>query len=101
MIAILQLIGLVVSFAVAGWARLKLKSRWVKVLFFFVAVIAGNVVYLGLGVIWAMADPATLHATARAVGLNGWQVLGSTIAAAFAGLVFPLVDGMRRVRKSK
>lgn len=56
MIAILQFIGLVVSFAVAGWARLKLKSRWVKVLFFFVAVIAGNVVYLGLGVIWAMAD---------------------------------------------
>lgn len=100
MISILSFLGTAVAFAVAGWARLKLKSVWVKVLFFFVAVIAGNVVYLGLGIAWALTNTATVHAVAQDVGRNGWGVLASTIVGAIVGLVSSLPDRFRLLRKS-
>jgi membrane associated rhomboid family serine protease len=96
LISILEFIGLVTAFAVAAWARRKFKSMWPKVLFFFVAVVAGNVVYFVLGVIcaiWASAD-------AHAIGVNGWEAFGATIVGAMAGLLSSLSDRFRTVRKS-
>ena len=99
MITFLQFIGLVAAFVVASWARLKFQNLWVRVLFFFIAVIAGNVVYLVLGLIWASANPAT-NDIARTIGQNGWVVFGSTIVGAIVGLASSLSDQFRTTRKT-
>jgi membrane protein implicated in regulation of membrane protease activity len=95
----LQFIGGLVSFLIATWARRKFISPWAKVLLFFVALIAGNIVYLALGIIWALWDPDTASANARAVGMGGWGTLGSTLVAALVGLLTPLGDRFMRGRK--
>ena len=92
MIASLQFIGLVVAFVVGAWARRKFKNPWVKVVFFFVAVIAGNLVYVVLGIAWALANPETLHAVAYEIGHKGWEVLGSTVVGALVGLLTSFAD---------
>jgi biotin transporter BioY len=100
MIAALEFIGLVVAFVVAAWARRKFKSIWAKVLFFFVAAIAGNLTYVTLGVAWALMNPETSHAVAREVGRDGWEVLGSTVGGALVGLLTSFADRFRTARKS-
>jgi hypothetical protein len=92
MIATLQFIALVVTFVVAAWTRRKFKSIWAKVLFFFVAVIAGNLIYLVVGIAWALTNPATSHAVAQEIGRNGWGVLGSTVVGALVGLLTSFGD---------
>jgi hypothetical protein len=100
MIPFLEFIGLVAAFVVASWARLKFQNLWVRVLFFFIAVIAGHVVYLLLGLIWASMNPAT-YDVARTIGKNVWEVLGSTIVGAIAGFASSLPDLFRTTRKTK
>lgn len=102
-LSVLEFVALAVAFVVAGWARRKYKAIWAKVLFFFAAVIAGNVVYFILGVICAIilsADAATRTVNAHAVGSNGWEVLSATIVAAVVGFVRSLSDPMWPIRKS-
>jgi hypothetical protein len=68
---------------------------WAKVIFFFVAIIVGNLVYFVLGVICAIVlspDAVTRTANAHAVGINGWRPLGATVAAAIGGLVSSIPD---------
>jgi hypothetical protein len=99
MITFLMFIGLAAAFVVASWARLKFRNLWVRVIFFFIAVIAGNVVYLVVGLIWALANPAA-DVIARTIGRNGWEVLGGTIVAAIAGLASSLSDRFRITPKA-
>lgn len=103
-LSILEFVGLAVTVVVAAWARRKFKSIWAKVLFFFVAVIAGNVVYFISGIVCAIilasGDRAMVSANAHAVGANGWSTIGASVVAAIAGLVSSLPDRIWPVRKS-
>lgn len=95
-ISTLQFIGIVAALVVAAWARWKFKSVWLKVLFFFVAMIAGNLVYLVLGIAWDLMNPTPSHAIAHEVGRNGWDVIGGTLVGAAVGLFTSFSDRFLR-----
>ena len=95
----LHLIGGVVSFIIGTWTRRKFEIGWTYLLFFFAAMIAGIVVYLVLGIIWASWDPETSKATAHAVGAGIWGTLGDTLVGTFVGLFTPLGDNFFRRRQ--
>jgi hypothetical protein len=97
MILFAEFIGVAVTFVLGAWGQYKFESIWVKVLFFFVAIIAGNLVYLTLGIAWAMTNPATEHAVAHEVGRQVLQVLGTTTGSA----VFVLAVSLGRYRKAR
>jgi hypothetical protein len=99
MISVLSFVGLAVAFVIAAWARRKFDGIWLKVLFFFAAVIAGNLVYLVLGIAWdllgiawGLTSPLPSHAFAREVGLHGFEVLASTVVGALVGLLTSFSD---------
>jgi hypothetical protein len=102
-LSILEFVGLVVSFVFAGLVRRAFKSIWAKVPLFFVAVIAGNLVYFFSGIICAVIlapDPLTRTAYAHSVGHHGWEALGATVVAAIVGLTTSFFDRVWKVRKS-
>jgi hypothetical protein len=97
MILLAEFIGVGVAFVVNVWGQYRFESIWVKVLFFFIAIIAGNLVYLTLGIAWAMTNPATEHAVAHEVGSQAGQVLGATTGTA----IFVLAVSLGRYRKAR
>jgi hypothetical protein len=103
MIYTLQFISAVVALAVGAWARYKFKSVWLKVLCFFLAVIAGIVVYLAAGMGWAATTPSP-QALGFEVGHEIWGAFGASVGSALVGLLsrFPdrLLEALARRKRA-
>ena len=98
-LSLIQYLGVVAAFVVADWSRRRFEKKlWV--LFFFVAVIAGNVAYLVIGFAWALANPDATMAIAHEIGGELPVAFGGTFVGAGVGLLSSLGDRIWKARKT-